>query len=87
MHAEGVATEAEEHPLPEGEHAATSPGDRDAHRHDGEAEVLGEQLQPELAQRRRCHDQQRHRRGGEARRVEPARVNVSLLTSMSWREA
>ena len=49
VHGHRVAAEAEEHALAEGQHAAAAPGQADADGDDREAQVLGEQVEPEVA--------------------------------------
>ena len=61
MHGHRVAAEPEEHALAEGEHAALAPGQADAERDDREAEVLGQQAEPEVgSSSERGHDQGQH---------------------------
>jgi len=65
VHRHRVAADAEEHALAQGEQPAATPRQADADRHDGDAEVLGEQVQPEVAEHQRRHREQDDRGEGE----------------------
>src|SRR5207249_808181 len=61
MHGHGVAAEPEEHALPERQHPSLPPCQADADGDDRKTEVLGQQVQPEVAEhRRRSEERQGH---------------------------
>ncbi len=66
MHGHRVAAEAEEDALTEGQHPAPAPGQADADGDDGQAEILREQVEPEVAQHDRRDGEEQHRRAAEA---------------------
>ncbi len=63
VHRHGVAAEAEEHALPQAEHARIAPEQVDADGNDGEREELAKLVEAELGkERRRDHEEQQEHR-------------------------
>ena len=71
VHRHQVGADAEEHALPERQHAAPAPGQPDPDGDHRVAEVLAEQVEPERRQQRRARRRTAARRRSRSRRAPP----------------